>query len=178
MKPFPTIYPCQTKEELYKQVTDVHKAIADFYRSLPPELFDCHAVPDGWSVKRNMKHVISTNYSFGFWVGLPAFILKLRGKPKEKQLSIDAIVPTNRSGITNYGRYEKSHPIHLHRRDKLLEMIPISAEKLNGNIAKRSEEELDTLAGIFSGMSLRTFIYFLLKHNLHHTNVVRLRIES
>lgn len=178
MQTLPTIYLCQNKEELFKQVLDVHKAIADFYRDLPDEFFFSKAIPDGWSIRRNMKHVISTNVTFGFWIGLPLFILKLRGKPKAKQPTVEALDPTNRHGITNYGKYEKSNSTNPRKKRILLKMIHASAQGLNKQIAKRSEEELDTLSGLFGGMSLRMFAHFLLKHNVHHTNVVRLRMEE
>jgi hypothetical protein len=177
VKTLPILYPCKTKEELFKQVLDVNQAIADFYKSIPDDIFSGKAIPDGWTVKRNMKHVISTNANFGMWIGFPLFILKLRGKPKSKQPTIEQLDPTNRHGITNYGKYEKSNP-NPKEKEKLLLLIRSSAEKLNRQIAKRSEEELDTLSGLFGGMSMRTFCYFLLKHNLHHTNVVRLRLEE
>ncbi len=173
----PTIYPCKTKEELFKQVLEVNQAIADFYKNIPDDIFASKAIPDGWSVRRNMKHVISTNANFGIWVGLPPFILKLWGKPKASQPTIEQLDPTSRHGITNYGKYEKSNP-NPKEKAKLLLLIQASAEKLNGQIAKRSEEELDTLSGLFGGMNMRTFCYFLLKHNVHHTNVVRLRLEE
>ncbi len=178
MQTLPTIYECKTKEELYKQVLDVHKAIADFYRSLPDDIFGCRAIPDGWSVRRNMKHVISTNFAFGVWVGLPSFILKIFGKPKAKQPTIEALDPTNRHGITNYGRYERTKSPNPKKKEMLLRLIEKSAHKLNKQISKRTEEELDLLKGMFGGMSMRTFIYFLLKHNVHHTHVVKLRIDN
>ena len=174
----PTIYPCKTKEELCKQVLEVNQALVNFYKELPDDVFVGDAIPDGWSVRRNMKHVISTNNSFAIWIGLPSFLLKLRGKPKAKQPTIEQLDPTNRHGITSYGKYQKNNSANSQEKAKLLQMILSSAEKVNRQIAKRSEEELDSLSGLFGGASLRTFCYFLLKHNVHHTNVVRLRLEE
>ncbi|MBP7281662.1 MAG: DinB family protein [Leptospiraceae bacterium] len=178
MQTLPTIYECKTKEELYKQVLDVHQAIIDFYRAVPDEFFGSRAIPDGWTVRRNMKHVVSTNISFGFWVGLPSFILKLFGKPKTKQPTIEALDPTNRHGITDYGKYEKSNSANPKKKEMLLKLIESSAHKMNKHISKRTDEELDNLRGLFGGMTMRTFIYFLLKHNVHHTNIVKLRVEE
>lgn len=178
MKNLPTIYQSKTKEELLKQVLDVHQAIAEFYRSIPEGYFESNAIPDGWSVRRNMKHVIGTNKAFGFFIGLPTFLLKILGKPKAKQPTVDQIDPTNRHGITNYGRYEKTNSANSLKKEKLLRSIQSSAIYINKQIGKRTEEELDTLSGLFGGMSIRTFIHFLLKHNVHHTNVVKLRMEE
>lgn len=180
MQTLPTVYPCKTKEELQKQVLDVHQSIADFYRSLPDDIFGCRAIPDGWSVKRNMKHVISTNFIFGVWIGLPTSILKIFGKPKAKQPTIDEIVATNRLGITNYGRYENSKSANPEKKSLLLNKIMASAEKLNKQISKHTDEELDNLPGLFGvgGTSLRTLILFLIKHNIHHTNIVKIRMEE
>ena len=112
------------------------------------------------------------------WFGLPSFLLKLRGKPKLEQPTIEQLDPTNRHGITNYGKYQKNNSANLQEKAKLLQMILSSAEKVIRQISKRSEEELDSLPGLFGGASLRTFCYFLLKHNVHHTNVVRMRLEE
>lgn len=179
MRTLPTIYPCKNKEEISKQVIEVHKAIADFYKNIPIEYFTNDAMPEGWSVRRNMKHVISTNSSFGLWIGLPKFILKIWRRPIQKQPTIEQLEPTNRRGITNYGKYEKNATTYLEeQKQKLLQSIEASAEKVTRQISKRTEEELDEFAGLFGGMSLRTFCYFLMKHNVHHTNVVRLRLEN
>jgi len=111
-------------------------------------------------------------------IGLPSFLLRLFGKPKAKQPTIEELNPTNRNGITDYGRYERSNSFNSKAKEMLLSEIEISAVKLNKQIDKRTEEELDSFRVIFGGMSLRTFIYFLLKHNLHHTGVVRKRLEK
>ncbi|HMV42061.1 MAG TPA: DinB family protein [Leptospiraceae bacterium] len=177
MQTLPTIYPCKNKEDLAKQVIEVHKSIAEFYRSIPDEYFSGDAIPEGWTVRRNMKHVISTNGSFGFWIGLPKFIFKIWRKPSAKQPTIEQLEPTNRRGITYYGKYEKNQA-NKEEKEKLLELINASAAKVASQIQKRTEEELDQFAGVFGGMSLRTFCYFLMKHNVHHTNVVRLRLEN
>jgi uncharacterized damage-inducible protein DinB len=174
----PTIYQCNSKDELKTQVINVHKALAEFYKNLPDEIFESPAIPDGWSVKRNMKHVISTNNLFSILIGLPRFLFKLLGKPKSDQPTVEKLDPTNRHGITNYGNYTKSTSRHIQRKEKLLQAIIVSAEKINKAIDKRTEEDLDKLPGPWGGMSLRTFILFTLKHNVHHTNVVRLRIEN
>lgn len=178
METLPTIYACKTKEELGKQVLDVNKSLANFYKNIPDEYFSSDAIPEGWSVCRNMKHVISTNITFAFWLGLPPFILKLRGKPKKNQPTVEQLDPTNRHGITYYGKYEKSKSFNPKQKEKLLALIESSAEKVVKQIQKRTEEELDTYAGLFGGGNLRTFCFFLLKHNVHHSNVVRQRIES
>ena len=152
MQTLPTVYPCKSKEELSKQVLDVNKALADFYKNLPDELFSSKAIPDGWSIKRNMKHVISTNASFGLWIGLPTFILKLRGKPNANQPIIEALDPTNRHGITNYGVYEKSNSSDSGKKDKLLNLIQSSAEKVNSKMYVSS----------FRQISLKDYLVLLL----------------
>lgn len=178
METLPIVHDCKTKEELIEQANSVHKAIAEFYKNIPDNLFNGEAIPDGWSVKRNMKHVVSTNVFFAKWIGLPAFILKRFPKPSEKQLNAQTMVVTNRKGITDYGKYNTSRHPHLFLKEKLLKAISASNEKLCRAINKRTEEELDSLPAPFGKMTLRVFILFILKHNVHHTNVVRLRVEQ
>ncbi len=174
----PEIYSCKTKEEMLKQITDVHNAIVNFYREIPDNAFQKNAIPDGWSVKKNMKHIISSNYLFARYIGLPRFFIKLLGKPDSPQKAIDKISPTNRPSIKDYGKYTEREVYKLGLKEKLLQDITESSEKLKKAVQKRTEEELDDLSGLFWGMNLRTFVLFILKHNVHHSNVARARLEN
>jgi uncharacterized damage-inducible protein DinB len=174
----PIVIECKSKDEIIQQTMDVNRAIFNFYKEVPDNLLDSPAIPDGWSIKKNMKHVISTNNGLGrIWFSLPNFLLKLWFKPRIPQINIEKIDPTNRHGITDYGRYFPGRS-HFEEKEKLLSQILTSSEALCETINKRSEEELDSLPGPFGGMSLRTFAYFIMKHNLHHTGVVRTRLLS
>lgn len=178
MRTLPKIAASGTKDELSVQIDTVHQAIADFYREIPEEMLFSEAEPEGWSPARNMKHVISTNRSLSIWISLPAFLIKLRGRPSKIQPGVDKISPTNRPGIIDYGKYPRPGKIDAKKKEEMLAEIIQSAEKVKKAMAKWSEEDLDRLSGLFGGYSLRTFVHFLLKHNLHHTNVVRARFES
>ena len=123
MKSFPNVHLSETKQDLIKQVTEIGNFLHEFYKETPDELFVSRAIPDGWTIKRNLKHVISTNISFGWWVGAPLFFLKLFGKVNHKQLSIDKIYPSNRK-LKDYGKYDpndrSSQPNKIQLLEKLL----------------------------------------------------------
>ncbi len=178
MKQFPTVTYSETKEELIEQFISVHDFLYEFYKETPLGYFNSKGFPDGWSIKRNLKHVISSNYSFGIWIGIPTFILKLFGKIKKAHYNIDKVHPTNRKGITDYGRYLKSEKNSQLEKDKLLSQLKESCEHICKKIDKRSEEELNELRGFFLNMNMRMFCLFVLKHNLHHSNVVNLRLKA
>ncbi len=178
MYTLPTVHFSDNKEDLLKQVRYVHKEIVEFYKSTPDELFSTNPIPEGWSIKRNMKHVISSNKIFSIWIGAPRSFLKLFGKPKKATPSVDKIIPTNRLNITDYGKYSKNSPFPPGEKEKLIQGIFASAEKVCQAIEKRTDEELDSFCAPFGGVNLRTFCHFLLKHNIHHTGVVRTRLSS
>ncbi|MCB1192702.1 MAG: DinB family protein [Leptospiraceae bacterium] len=179
MYTLPTVHFSENKEDLIQQVRDVHNAIVEFYRSTPDEFFTTDPIPEGWSIKRNMKHVASSNKIFSVWIGAPRFFLKLFGKPKKNPPPpVEKIIPTNRLNITDYGKYSRKRHNTPEDREKLVREILASAEKVCQAIEKRTEEELDSFRSPFGGFSLRTFCHFLIKHNLHHTGVVRTRLTS
>jgi hypothetical protein len=178
MQAFPTVYPCSTKKDLMKQVTDVHKVLMEFYKSIPDDVFNSKGLPDGWSPKGNALHVIGSNNGFGLWLTIPSSVLKYFFKPRKIPHTIEELKATNRFGISNYGRYKESKPLSPEKREKIIQAILDSADKLNRRIDKHTDSDLDNLLGLYDGMSLKTLVYFLLKHNIHHTNVVRLRLEE
>ncbi len=179
MKALPVIYLCKTKEELLKQFNEVNRSLIQFYKDIPEEFYSHKAIPDGWTVERNIKHSISTNKIFTFWMSLPKFFLKLVGKPRTQIIDLSEIDPTNRHGISSYGKYEKtdkkSNP---QKKETLLKDLEIAIQKLILEVNKKSEEELDNFKGPLGGMSFRAILYFLLKHDVHHAFVVRKRLEE
>jgi hypothetical protein len=176
MSPLPNLYVCNSKSELQKQVTEVHQALVDFFDSLPNEILALKPIPDGWSIEGNMRHIAQTNRFIAMAIGMWKPLFKVFGKPSEVQPSLEDIPASNRKGITEYGTYPKGETKPCKNKEKLKLEIMQSAQKLNAAIEKRTEEELDTLGAPFK-MSLRTFVYFSLKHNLHHANIVRLRLQ-
>lgn len=178
MNPFPKVLSSETKSELIQQVKEVNDFLFQFYKDSPDLLFESSAIPEGWSIKRNLKHCTSSNYIFGWWIGLPVFILKLFGKPKNHHISIEAIKGTNRFGISDYGKYIESIQTNPIDKQKLLEEFKKSSEYFIKKIDSKSIEELNSLKAMFGGYSLRMFCLFTLKHNLHHTNVVNIRLNS
>lgn len=179
MKNFPVVKESESLEKLLTQVREIHEFLAEFYKEIPVEFFDAKAIPDGWTPKRNLEHIIISNKYFGLWIGAPGFLLKLWGKPKKNQIPIERIDATNRKAIKEYGVYRPTEsPFPEEMRDKLLDQLKSSVIYLEEKISKRTEEELDTFKALFGGMSLRTFVYFILKHNLHHSQVVQLRLQK
>jgi uncharacterized damage-inducible protein DinB len=178
VKTLPAVQNSTNKEDLSRQIREVHQALVDFYSEIPDTMLDSEAIPDGWTVKRNMKHIISTNMGFAFWIGLPAFILRLFPKPYPNQPTVEEIFVSNRKGNFDYGKYAKPGRPHPRHKEQLLKAILFSSEKLQKSLAKRTEEELDTLPSIFGKMTIRTFLLFTIKHNIHHTNIVRFRLSG
>lgn len=174
---FPTIVTCGTKAEILAQLAKTQESLIEFYKSVPADRWNSAGTPEGWSPARNAKHVASTYRFFGTWIGLPAWFLRLLGKPGP-QKPVEELSPTNRPGIKDYGFYRPGKPVPDAERSRLLSLIEETGQRFQQKIESRSEEELDTLKGAFGGMSLRVFSLFVLKHNIHHTNVARLRLES
>jgi hypothetical protein len=177
MQNFPVVYQSSTKAELTKQVLDVHSFLEEYFLSIPEDLFTVEPEPEGWSIKENIQHIITINKWSAVYIGMYRPIFALLGKASSNQLKPEEIIVTNRRNVLNYGRYPSKAKPYL-KKPILCAKILSSAQKLNFAIEKRTEEELDTFAVPILKMSLRTFVYYLLKHNLHHANVVRLRLEN
>ncbi|MBW7857876.1 MAG: hypothetical protein H3C43_06225 [Leptonema sp. (in: Bacteria)] len=178
MTPLPTVVFSKTNAELIQQIGDIHNQLAAFYRSIPADRMMVDAEPRGWPAFKNIKHSASINKVFAFYVGLPVWLLRLRGKPRRPNVTLDILVPTNRPQITDHGSYPKGEPIDSNRLNTLLVELLRSSEKLKKSVETKTNEELDTLQSLFGGMTLRMFVHFLLKHNLYHASVVRYRIEN
>ncbi len=177
MQNFPVVCECPTKAKLTQQVIDIHSFLAEYFLSIPEDLFTVEPEPEGWSIKENIQHIVTINNWSAVYIGMYRPILALFGKASVNQLKPEEIIPTNRKNVLNYGKYSYKTKPYL-KKSILCEKILSSAQKLNFAIEKRTEEELDTFVVPILKMSLRTFVYFLLKHNLHHANVVRLRLEN
>lgn len=176
MRSLPHVIFSDTREKLLGQIEDVHIAILEFFREVPDDLLLAPAEPEGWTALKNMKHIASTNRVMSFWIRMPAGILRIYGRPTEPQPRVEDLVPTNRPFVKDHGCY-RMHCICEHSRvERIRNQIIRSTEILKRAVGRRSEEELDRLKGPFRGMSLRTFVHFVLKHNLYHTGVVRERL--
>ncbi|MBE7412444.1 MAG: hypothetical protein L6Q54_07970 [Leptospiraceae bacterium] len=171
----PEIHSCSNKEDLLKQIIDSHQALVNFYKEIPSTIFQDGAIPDGWSVKKNMKHVISSTNLFTLYLKLPKFFMKIFGKPKKNQKPIEEVVPTNRPNIKDFGKYTTAEIYKPREKEKIIQGILDSAEKLKKSVEKFSENELNNLS-VFLGISLRNFILIVLKHNIYHVNVARTRL--
>lgn len=178
MNQLPVVYECATKAELQKQVTEVHKALVEYFKSTPDALFSVSPEPEGWSIEGNMKHIAQSNRFMGILVGMWRPFFSIFGKPAIAQPKPVEITPTNRKGISEFGSYPKGISLPCKNKDLLCEKILASAERLNAGIEKRTESELDTLCAPFGKMSLRTFVYFVLKHSIHHANIVKIRLQE
>jgi len=175
---FPTVNASETKSELIQQIKDVNDFLFQFYKDSPNQLFLSNAVPDGWSIKRNLKHCTSSNITFGWWIGLPPFFIKLLGKPKTDNVTMESIRATNRFGITDYGKYLTGEEVTFEEKTKLLDEFIKSKDYFIKKIESKSELELKSLKAPFGGLNLFNFSLFTLKHNLHHSNVVNIRLHS
>jgi hypothetical protein len=175
---FPTVNASETKSELIQQIKDVNDFLFQFYKDSPNQLFLSNAVPDGWSIKRNLKHCTSSNITFGWWIGLPPFFIKILGKPKTDNVTMERIRATNRFGITDYGKYLTGEEVTSEEKTKLLDEFIKSKDYFIKKIESKSEMELKSLKAPFGGLNLFNFSLFTLKHNLHHSNVVNIRLHS
>lgn len=178
MTPLPTVIYSKTKAELIHQIQDIHNQLISFYRSIPADRMIIDAEPRGWPAFKNIKHSTSINKVFAFYVGLPVWLLRLRGKPRRPNLTLDTLVPTNRPQITDHGTYPKGAVIQSKRLDETLSSLLKSSNRLIKSVETKSEDQLDSLQSLFGGMNLRMFVHFLLKHNVYHASVVRYRIEN
>lgn len=178
MRALPTVILSSTREELLAQIDSVHFELIEFYRQVPADLMLTSADPDGWSVMKNMRHIISTNRYMAAYIGMPAFLLRFFGRPPRELPGLADMRVTNRPHVLDHGCYHAGRLCSEHRRERALAGIARSAEILKEAVRRRTEEELDRFRGPFGGMSLRLFVHFVLKHNVYHSGVVRARLKE
>lgn len=178
MRALPTVVFSPTREDLLAQIDSVHEALVEFFREVPAEFLLSAGDPDGWSVAKNMGHIASTNRLMAHYIGMPTILLLLMGRPPREQPTVEDLRPTNRPHMHDYGCYHRGRSCRLPRRERALLAIANSAEALKRAVLRRTDEELDRFRGPFGGLSLRLFVHFVLKHNVHHANVVRTRLKA
>ena len=175
---FPEVIESKTKQELIDQVRSCHLALRDFYSSIPDEYFLSDPLPDGWTIQRNIKHISSSNKFVAKWISAPSFLFKLLGKLKADPIPLKSIHATNRPGLTDYGQYPIGKKISPSAKNEIIERFILSGEIVCKAIEKRTEEEMHEFRGIVRGTNLNGLVYFILKHAMHHTNVVKLRLSN
>ncbi|MCX7999839.1 MAG: DinB family protein [Leptospiraceae bacterium] len=173
----PEVVEVKTIQEMQKQILDIHNSLAEFYSQTPDELFQVQPIPEGWTIKKNIQHTISVNGMAHFILSLWKPIYKLFGTPKNPQPQLHQILVSNRTNINDYGYYPKEMKNYGKKKQILIKKLVSSCEKLANSLNFMTEKELEDLASPFYGMNLKNFIYFILKHNIHHANVVRIRLE-
>ena len=175
----PKLKACNTKLELIEEIQRVHKELIDYYLQIPAEYYFAKSIPDGWTVIRNIKHIASTTMLFNFLLKIPKPIKRLFGKPKTSLIDIDKLIVSNRPLMYDYGKYIKISKYNKSiDKTKYTDLIQISSDKLIKTIETYSDNELDTIKGALGAMNTKSVLHFLLKHNIHHTNVTRQRILS
>ena len=174
----PEIIFSKTKDDLLQQIDHVTGKIAEFFAILPADKLLVGADPTGWPAVKNLKHITSVNNVMAFYIGLPSLILRLLGRPLHCDLAVEEMLPTNRPLVSDHGRYTTGKPIDAPALDALIQNYRKSGQKLKKSVSLKSEDELDSLKGLFGSMSLRLFAHFALKHSVHHSLVVKERIEK
>lgn len=116
------------------------------------------------------------------YVGIPSWLLKLRGKvradAKSKSTRIEDLRPTNRPPRYDYGTYKPGKASKPEVRDKLVQALQKAFDKFHAALDKRQEQEMDERKGAFGGMHMRLFAEFVVKHAVFHLSVVRTRLVA
>jgi hypothetical protein len=178
MRSLPELVYSKDKNELINQMDRIHRELAEFYRELPLNRINLPADPEGWSARKNLHHITAINRLIAGYIGLPVWLLRLRGKPPSDARKFEDIVPTNRPRISDYGTYRQGKALDPQQRDRDVSDFLESAQMLARATGGKTEEELDSLQSPFGGMTLRMLAHFALKHSLHHSSVVRFRMEN
>ena len=159
-----------------RQCDELYAAIAEFIREVPEDQLTVNAFPEGWSVAKNIRHINRSTRLFMRWTRAPRWLIALRGKAKNPG-RVEKLTATNRPPHYDYGTYQKRAPAPAGLRQQLIDELMAAADFYKQSLALRTEEELDSLMGLFGG-SLRTFSLFTLKHASHHVGVAKKRFQQ
>jgi hypothetical protein len=177
---FPVITISENKADLIKQIEDIYSFFNEFFLSIPLGYYSKNAIPEGWKIETNIKHLVTTTYLATYWLNAPNFFLKLFGVYKPKKIKIEKKMVTNRPGLDDYGKYILIEEVKFTQEnlDNYLLKLKKSKDKLILSIQNRSDEEMYKFKFPLGGLNLIGLCLLLLKHNLHHCQVVNSRFAA
>jgi hypothetical protein len=173
-----------TKPELLSSFGSVHRAVSDYFASIPTEKFFEHP-PAVWSPAENLVHLIKSVSPVAKAMKLPQMLLFiLFGTPKKSSKRFTQIKEEYRrelaKGARATGRYipvveEKPRDFDLAKQG-ILRKWDETGKRLLDVLQGWNEEHLDKYLlphPILGKLTIREMLFFTLYHDVHHVNNVR-----
>ena len=144
---------------------------------------DFEASPNGkWSAGQHLDHLIRSVKPLNQAFPLPKFLLgMLFGKTNRPSKSYEDLVQKYQdklgAGGAATGRFVPS-PISFSQKNKLLQEYENQGKKLERNLKKWSEADLDTYIAphpLLGKITIRELLYFTIYHTEHHLRILNER---
>jgi len=171
------------KPEIISALSEKVDAFNDYIAPLSKEQFE--ATPNGkWSAGQNLDHLIRAIKPLQPAYGLPKFALRIMfGKTNRPSKTYDELVAKYKTKLAAGGR--ASGPfiplfIGFEKKDELIKKYAQQKQKLISKIEKQSETDLDKYIlphPLLGKVTLREMLYFTIRHNEHHLELLKSRIQ-
>jgi hypothetical protein len=173
-----------TKPELLASFGRVHRAVSDYFASVPAEEFFNHP-PAVWSPAENLAHLIKSVSPVATAMKLPKlFLFILFGTPKKSSRRFTQIKEEYRRELVKGARATGRYIPVVEERSVDFEQVKQGILRKWDETGKRvldvlqgwNEERLDKYVlphPILGKLTIREMLFFTLYHDVHHVNNVR-----
>ena len=153
--------------------------VSELSRTISPETI-LRDTPDGkWNIAGNLRHLILSNRALLKAFMLPAFSLRVFGKPSGPSRSYDEIVETYKKTLSSGGKATKPfipRKPDTREPEKLISDWEASCRDLIAGVEKWEDEKLDLYLlphPLLGKLTVREMLYFTIYHTGHHLNAIR-----
>jgi hypothetical protein len=172
-----------TKSEIQQQLSIRHQAFAEAILSLSEADF-LFAKPNKWTAGEQLEHIYRAVKPVTLAFVLPKFVPRLLfGKVNRPSKNYEALVSKYQEKLAAGGKASGPYipkAVLFIQRNKLKTKLLRSVEKLNKNLNKYSEAELDSYIlphPLLGKITLREMMYFTIYHVEHHHKAIQIGLK-
>ncbi len=163
-----------------KLIQELAAVCADLI-SLLKEKPDFEAGPEGkWTTGQHAYHLIKSVQPLNQALGLPKLAIStMFGKSKSGSTSAQGVITKYQNALAEGGQATGKYvpkPILNDRKDEIFERLSSEYQKLQSNLDKWKEEDLDKYRlphPLIGKLTIREMIYFTIYHTEHHIKTLK-----
>lgn len=142
--------------------------------------------PNGkWTAGQHTEHLVKSVKPVAQGLGMPKFLIRQKfGKANRPSREFDALVNRYREKLDLGPVFNKTYApgaVPFKKREKMLESLNDSVEKLVAKTSKWTEEQLDEYVfphPLLGKLTIREMLYFTTYHADHHRRLIKLYLKG
>jgi len=166
------------RQELINQLSENHQRFIHYIQSLTDDEFT-FSNNGKWTAGQQLEHIILAVKPLAQGLQLPPFLIKLFfGKANRASKTYDELIAKYLEKLKNGGKASGRFipkEITIEKKEKLIRSLKSNVNKLNKQLEKFSEYELDTLIlphPLLGKLTVREMMYFTIYHVVHHQEIL------